>query len=143
MATFGLLLAAFIPPLCGLRSAVIPRAPPSSWADAPPLLAGGCDETCAAYVLVELLDDSTGNVIEGYDRASFNPIMNQSAIDIPLLWNNSSRLPQGHGHVTAGEDGVVFDHKDIPGVATVDDIGTDEAPLRQPVAEATKASDPK
>ena len=44
----------------------------------------------------------------------------------------------GHGHVTAGEDGVVFDHKDIPGVATVDDIGTDEALLRQPVAEARR-----
>jgi glutamate 5-kinase len=44
----------------------------------------------------------------------------------------------GHGHVTAGEDGVVFDHKDIPGVATVDDIGTDEALLRQPVADARR-----
>ena len=66
----------------------------------PPLLAGGCDETCAAYVLVEL-EDSTGSIIEGYDRASFNPIMNQSAINILLLWNNSSRLPRGHGNVTA------------------------------------------
>ena len=61
--------------------------------------AGGCDETCAAYVLVEL-EDNTGNIIEGYDRASFNPIINQSAINIPLLWNNSSRLPLGHGNVT-------------------------------------------
>ena len=66
----------------------------------PPLLAGGCDETCAAYVLVEL-EDSKGNIIEGYDRASFHPIMNQSAINIPLLWNNSSRLPLGHNTVRA------------------------------------------
>jgi hypothetical protein len=65
-----------------------------------PLLAGGCDETCAAYVLVELEDSATGNTIEGYDRASFNAITNQSAINIPLLWNNSSRLPLGHGNVT-------------------------------------------
>ena len=65
-----------------------------------PLLAGGCDETCAAYVMVEL-EDSAGNVIEGYDRASFHPIMNHSAINIPLVWKNSSRLPLGNSHVTA------------------------------------------
>ena len=65
-----------------------------------PLLAGGCDETCAAYVLVELEDSGTGDIIEGYDRTSFSPIMNQSALNIPLLWNNSSRLPLGHGNVT-------------------------------------------
>lgn len=65
----------------------------------PPLLQGGCDETCAAYVLVEL-EDSTGNIIEGYDRASFTPIMNQSAIALPLQWKNSTQLPKGHGKVT-------------------------------------------
>jgi hypothetical protein len=65
-----------------------------------PLLAGGCDETCAAYLLVEL-EDNKGNTIEGYDRASFNQIMNRSDINIPLLWNNSSKLPLGRGNVTA------------------------------------------
>ena len=45
-------------------------------------------------------DHQPGNIIEGYSRASFNPIMNQSALNIPLLWNNSSRLPLGHGNVT-------------------------------------------
>eukprot|EP00912_Choanoflagellata_sp_UC4_P001656 UC4_evm1s1052 len=60
----------------------------------PRLLQGGCDETCAAYVLVELEDESTGKVIEGFDRTSFNSIMDQNAIDLPLRWNNSSRLPK-------------------------------------------------
>lgn len=61
---------------------------------------GGCDETCAAYVLVEL-EDEHGQVIAGYDRTSFNPIMDRDAINLPLQWNNSSLLPVGHANVTA------------------------------------------
>eukprot|EP00949_MAST-11_sp_MAST-11-sp1_P000554 g554.t1 len=68
----------------------------------PKLLQGGCDETCAAYVLVELEDALTGDIIEGYDRSHFNPIMDQDAINLPLRWNNSTALPlTGHsGKVT-------------------------------------------
>ena len=65
----------------------------------PPLLQGGCDETCAAYVLAEL-EDADGNVIEGYDRTHFNPIMDANAVNLPLRWNNSTQLPLGHGNVT-------------------------------------------
>ena len=66
----------------------------------PPLPQGGCDETCAAYVLVEL-EDADGKIIDGYDRARFTPIMGQDGINLPLQWNNSTRLPVGHGNVTA------------------------------------------
>mmetsp|Transcript_13766 Transcript_13766/g.26693 ORF Transcript_13766/g.26693 Transcript_13766/m.26693 type:complete len:285 (-) Transcript_13766:64-918(-) len=65
----------------------------------PPLPQGGCDETCAAYVLVEL-EDANGKVIDGYDHTHFNPIMNQTGIQLPLQWNNSTKLPIGHGNVT-------------------------------------------
>eukprot|EP00936_MAST-01D_sp_MAST-1D-sp1_P001361 g1361.t1 len=66
----------------------------------PKLPQGGCDETCAAYVLVEL-EDEHGQVIPGYDRASFNPIMDQDGIDLPLRWNNATQLPVGRANVTA------------------------------------------
>lgn len=65
----------------------------------PPLPQGGCDETCAAYVLVEL-EDENGKIIEGYNRTHFNPIMDQDGINLPLRWNNSTELPAGHGNVT-------------------------------------------
>ena len=65
----------------------------------PKLPQGGCDETCAAYVLVELEDSETGKVIEGYDRSRFNPIMDEDGINLPLRWNNSTKLPVG-GNVT-------------------------------------------
>ena len=65
----------------------------------PKLPQGGCDETCAAYVLVELEDAESGKVIEGYDRSSFSPIMDQDGINLPLRWNNSTMLPSG-GNVT-------------------------------------------
>ena len=64
----------------------------------PLLPQGGCDETCAAYVLVEL-EDTSGNVIEGYNRTAFNPIMDQDGINLPLRWRNSTKLPIGHGEV--------------------------------------------
>ena len=63
-----------------------------------PLPQGGCDETCAAYVLVEL--ESNGTVIDGYDHTHFNPIMGQDGIRLPLQWNNSTQLPIGHEDVT-------------------------------------------
>ena len=65
----------------------------------PKLPQGGCDETCAAYVLVELEDADSGKVIEGYDRSKFNPIMDQDGINLPLRWNNSTVLPTG-GNIT-------------------------------------------
>lgn len=64
----------------------------------PPLPQGGCDETCAAYVLVELEDES-GRVIDGYDHTSFNPIMDLDGIALPLMWRNSTQLPVGHSKV--------------------------------------------
>ena len=67
----------------------------------PKLPQGGCDETCAAYVLVELVDNDTGAVIEGYDHTKFNPIMDADAINLPLQWNNSTRLPIGRKSVSA------------------------------------------
>lgn len=66
----------------------------------PKLLQGGCDETCAAYVLVEL-EDEKGNIIHGYNRTNFNPIMDEDGINIVLKWNNSTQLPLGHTSVTA------------------------------------------
>ena len=65
----------------------------------PPLPQGGCDETCAAYVLAEL-EDAEGKVIDGFDRWHFTPIMGQDSINLPLRWNNSTRLPLGHTNVT-------------------------------------------
>ena len=40
-------------------------------------------------------------MIPGYDRASFNPIMDQDGIDLPLRWNNATQLPVGRANVTA------------------------------------------
>jgi len=65
----------------------------------PPLPQGGCDETCAAYVLVEL-EDAKGDVIDGYDHEHFNVIMGEDGINLPLRWNNSTRLPTEFGEVT-------------------------------------------
>jgi len=64
----------------------------------PPLPQGGCDETCAAYVLVEL-EDASGKVLPGYNHSQFNPIMDQDGINLPLRWNNSTQLPFGQGEV--------------------------------------------
>ena len=63
------------------------------------LPAGGCDETCAAYVLVELLDDQ-GKTIPGYDHQNFEPIMDQDGINLPLMWNGSGRLPTNQKSIT-------------------------------------------
>ena len=65
----------------------------------PPLPQGGCDETCAAYVLAEL-EDAEGKIIDGFDRWHFTPIMAQDSISLSLRWNNSTRLPLGHANVT-------------------------------------------
>jgi hypothetical protein len=62
------------------------------------LPAGGCDETCAAYVLAELQDDQ-GNTVKGYDHKSFDAIMDQDGINLPLTWNGSARLPTNLKHV--------------------------------------------
>lgn len=65
----------------------------------PPLPQGGCDETCAAYVLAEL-EDAKGNIIDGYDHEHFNAIMDEDGINLPLRWNNSTKLPSGYSEVT-------------------------------------------
>ena len=44
--------------------------------------------------LVEL-EDEHGQVIPGYDRASFNPIMDQDGVDFALRWNNATLLSVG------------------------------------------------
>ena len=56
------------------------------------LPAGGCDETCAAYILVEL-QDGNGKTISGYDHKSFDAITDRDGINMPLTWNGSARLP--------------------------------------------------
>ena len=58
-----------------------------SWSGTP--VTGGCDEGCAAYVMVELQDSITGDVLPGYERSRCK-LMNITGLRIPLKWNSSA-----------------------------------------------------
>jgi hypothetical protein len=51
---------------------------------------GGCDEGCAAYIYVEILDLTTGVAKPGYDRVAFETIMDANSTALPLQWGNDS-----------------------------------------------------
>ena len=53
------------------------------------LVTGGCDEGCAAYIMVELQDAATGQVIPTFERESCT-FMNVTGAQIPLAWAGSA-----------------------------------------------------
>lgn len=63
----------------------------ASWG--PGLVTTGCDEGCAAYVMVEVLD-MDNNVLSGYERDKCI-ILNTTGIQVPLVWQGAKALPQG------------------------------------------------
>ena len=46
---------------------------------------GGCDEGCAAYVMVELISVTTNSVIPGYEKEKC-VLLNITGTRIPLVW---------------------------------------------------------
>ena len=58
-----------------------------SWGGSP--VTGGCDEGCAAYVMVELQDASTGLVMQGFERTGCK-LMNTTGLRLPLNWKRGS-----------------------------------------------------
>jgi hypothetical protein len=56
------------------------------------LVTGGCDEGCAAYVMIELQDATTGTVIPGYERGRCT-MMNLDSLGIPITWEGSPKEP--------------------------------------------------
>tara|TARA_B110000208_G_scaffold123260_1_gene150400 strand:+ start:99 stop:1910 length:1812 start_codon:yes stop_codon:yes gene_type:complete len=61
----------------------------ASWRGAP--ITGGCDEGCAAYVMVELRDAASDAVLPGYDRAGCR-LYNVSDTHIALKWESELAL---------------------------------------------------
>ena len=55
---------------------------------------GGCDEGCSAYIFVEVVGATSGQVVPGYSRYNFTTLMNVSGGELPLLWGgNLSTVP--------------------------------------------------
>ena len=55
------------------------------------LVTGGCDESCAAYVMVEL-QDSSARVWPGFERSKCM-FMNVDAAELPLRWSGQPKPP--------------------------------------------------
>jgi len=56
------------------------------------LVTGGCDEGCAAYIMVELQYASTGRAIPGFERNKCM-MMDVDGLQLPLNWAGSADLP--------------------------------------------------
>lgn len=68
----------------------------AKWGDK--LVTGGCDEGCAAYIMAELRDAATGDVIPGFEREKCIH-MDVDSSRIPLQWAGSAG---GDGSSSAG-----------------------------------------
>eukprot|EP00039_Didymoeca_costata_P007937 m.105565 g.105565 ORF g.105565 m.105565 type:complete len:556 (-) comp13880_c2_seq4:43-1710(-) len=58
------------------------------------IITGGCDEGCAAYVMVELQNASSGTVLPGYERGNCI-LMNTTDTHAPLRWKDAPALKPG------------------------------------------------
>ena len=67
------------------------------------LVTGGCDEGCAAYIFVEVLDAASNVTIEGFDRYNFSTLMAVDGGELPLRWgNNTSTSTSSDGATSEG-----------------------------------------
>ena len=55
------------------------------------LVTGGCDEGCAAYIFVEVLDAASNITIEGFDRYNFSTLMAVDGGSLPLRWGGGGK----------------------------------------------------
>ena len=74
------------------------------------LVAGGCDEGCAAYLQVALVDPTTHRPIDGYSQGDCDVVLDRDAANILITWKGSARLPQGRAFkaMVAWRDGTVY-----------------------------------
>ena len=74
------------------------------------LVAGGCDEGCAAYLQVALVDSTTHRPIDGYSQGDCDVVLDRDAANILITWKGSARLPQGRAFkaMVAWRDGTVY-----------------------------------
>ena len=54
------------------------------------MVIGGCDEGCAAYIMVELQTATDGRVVPGFERDKC-VFMNVDEIRLPLRWQGSGQ----------------------------------------------------
>merc|ERR1711924_468652 len=59
---------------------------------------GGCDEGCAAYIMVELCDASTREVIPGFEKENLK-LMNTTGLKLPLRWKGHRTMKGVQGHM--------------------------------------------
>lgn len=53
------------------------------------LIGGGCDEGCQAYVMVEIQDAATGDVLPGYEKER-SLMVDVDGLRLPLRWNGTN-----------------------------------------------------
>ena len=56
------------------------------------LVTGGCDEGCAAYIMVELLTAADGRTVPGFERSKC-VLMNTGGLQLPLRWQGAPAAP--------------------------------------------------
>jgi len=57
------------------------------------LVTGGCDEGCAAYIMVELQDALTQTTLPGFERQKCI-LMDVDGLQLPLKWSDASTFPK-------------------------------------------------
>lgn len=75
------------------------------------LVAGGCDEGCAAYLQVALVDASTRKPIPGFSQGECDVVLNRDAANILITWRGGNPLlPQGRAFqvMVAWRDGTLY-----------------------------------
>jgi hypothetical protein len=74
------------------------------------LVAGGCDEGCAAYLQVALVDPTTHRSIDGFSQGDCDVVLDRDAANILITWNGTALLPQGvpFKAMVAWRDGTVY-----------------------------------
>jgi hypothetical protein len=64
------------------------------------IVTGGCDEGCAAYIMVELRSASDGAVVPGYERSKC-VLLNVDGLRLPLKWSDGETT---NGTKSSGSD---------------------------------------
>lgn len=75
------------------------------------LVAGGCDEGCAAFLQVALVDALTHHPIPGYSQGECDVVLDRDAANILITWRGGSTLlPQGRKFkvMVAWRDGTLY-----------------------------------
>ncbi len=81
------------------------------------LVTGGCDEGCAAYAFVELLNVSTNKPLPGFDRYAFETITDADGLRLPLRWATRTSTGTPDSTADSSADGTGMDTIDSTAVA--------------------------